>query len=81
MSERVIMDVKLNMSRVLYICIVINTVNENKNSLKKKKKKIFNIDSFPISCQETVKLLGIDIDFQLKFDLHIKENAERLLNS
>jgi hypothetical protein len=32
----------------------------------------FNIESANISCDEVVKLLGIDIDYQLNFDKHIK---------
>ena len=33
---------------------------------------VFQINSVDIYCDETVKLLGIEIDFQLKFDAHIK---------
>ena len=36
-----------------------------------------------LSCEETVKLLGIDIDYQLKFDAHISNlcrNASQQLN-
>jgi hypothetical protein len=33
---------------------------------------IFSIDLVTISCHEVVKLLGIEIDYQLKFDSHIK---------
>jgi hypothetical protein len=33
---------------------------------------VFNIESANISCDEVVKLLGIDIDYQLNFDKHIK---------
>ena len=32
----------------------------------------FYIESANISCDEVVKLLGIDIDYQLNFDKHIK---------
>jgi hypothetical protein len=35
------------------------------------KKPIFSIKDVNISCEDTVKLLGIDIDFLLKFDAHI----------
>ena len=37
-----------------------------------KEKPVFNIESANISCDEVVKLLGIDIDYQLNFDKHIK---------
>jgi hypothetical protein len=33
---------------------------------------VFNIESANISCDEVVKLVGIDIDYQLNFDKHIK---------
>ena len=36
------------------------------------KEPVFNIESANISCDEVVKLLGIDIDYQLNFDKHIK---------
>ena len=36
------------------------------------KESVFNIESANISCDEVVKLLGIDLDFQLNFDKHIK---------
>ena len=36
------------------------------------KKPVFNIQSAKISCDEIVKLLGIDIDYQLNFNHHIK---------
>ena len=42
----------------------------------------FNIGGLEISCQETVKLLGIDIDFLLKFDIHVSRlcrNASKQL--
>jgi hypothetical protein len=34
---------------------------------------VFNIESANISCDEVAKLLGIDIDYQLNFDKHIKK--------
>ena len=37
-----------------------------------KEPAVFNIESANISCDEVVKLLGIDIDYQLNFDKHIK---------
>jgi len=36
------------------------------------KEPVFNIESANISCDEVVKLLGIEIDHQLNFDKHIK---------
>ena len=33
---------------------------------------VFNLDLTTINCEQTVKLLGIDLDFQLNFDAHIK---------
>ena len=36
------------------------------------KKPVFNIESAVISCDEVVKLLCIDIDYQLNFNNHIK---------
>ncbi|KAH3865942.1 hypothetical protein DPMN_028990 [Dreissena polymorpha] len=32
---------------------------------------IFDLDGFSISCDEVVKLLGVDIDCKLKFDSHV----------
>ncbi|KAG1660326.1 hypothetical protein GQR58_022067 [Nymphon striatum] len=32
----------------------------------------FQIDDISIPCEESVKLLGVDIDFKLSFDIHIK---------
>jgi hypothetical protein len=34
------------------------------------KEPVFNIESANISCDEVVKLLSIDIDYQLNFDKH-----------
>jgi hypothetical protein len=36
------------------------------------KEPVINIESANISCDEVVKLLGIDIDYQLNFNKHIK---------
>ena len=36
------------------------------------KESVFNIESANISCDEVVKLLGIDIDYQLNLDKHVK---------
>jgi hypothetical protein len=32
---------------------------------------IIRIQNSTLSCEETVKLLGIEIDYQLNFDIHI----------
>ena len=44
--------------------IAVGTRTFNKNP-------IFNIQSAEIICEQSVKLLGIDIDFKLNFELHI----------
>jgi hypothetical protein len=36
------------------------------------KTPVFKIESAEITCDEVVKLLGIDIDYQLNFNYHIK---------
>ena len=36
------------------------------------KTPVFTIDSVLVPCEESVKLLGIEIDYQLNFDAHIK---------
>ena len=36
------------------------------------KTPVFKIESAEIACDEVVKLLGIDIDYQLNFNYHIK---------
>ena len=41
------------------------------------KSPVFNIGSANISCDEVVKLLGVDIDFQLNFDYHIKNICKK----
>ena len=35
------------------------------------KQPVFNIGNINITCDDSVKLLGVDLDFSLKFDLHI----------
>ena len=42
------------------------------------KEPVFNIESANISCDEVVKLLGIDIDYQLNFDKHIKNICHKV---
>ena len=34
-------------------------------------KPVFKIGEAEVECEETVKLLGVEIDSQLKFDVHI----------
>jgi hypothetical protein len=51
----------------------------NKNA--KPKEPVFNIESANISCDEVVKLLGIDIDYQLNFDKHIKNICRKACHS
>lgn len=38
---------------------------------------IFNLDGFSISCDEVVKLLGVDIDCKLKFDSHVSNICKK----
>ena len=35
------------------------------------KNLVLKISDFEIKCEEAVKLLGVDIDYQLNFDQHI----------
>ena len=37
----------------------------------------FNLDNNKTKCEEHVKLLGVAIDFQLKFDLHISNVCKK----
>ena len=37
----------------------------------------FNIDSAEITCEENVTLLGINIDFMLRFDVHVFQICKR----
>jgi hypothetical protein len=41
------------------------------------KSPIFQIGTANISCDEVVKLLGVDIDFMLNFDCHIKNICKK----
>ena len=41
------------------------------------KSPIFQIGTANISCDEVVKLLGVDIDYMLKFDCHIKNICKK----
>ena len=36
-----------------------------------KKKSSINIQNSDLTCEKTVKLLGIEIDYQLNFDAHV----------
>ena len=38
----------------------------------------FRVGEADIECDETVKLLGVDIDFRLNFDNHISNNVGKL---
>jgi hypothetical protein len=46
---------------------VVNVLQQESNI-----SPIFQIGTANISCDEVVKLLGVDIDFMLNFDCHIK---------
>ena len=42
----------------------------------------FDLDGNSISCDDSAKLLGVTIDFMLKFDIHISELCKnKLLDS
>ena len=41
------------------------------------KKRVFEINDVKISCDESVKLLGVEIDYLLKFDSHISSICKR----
>jgi hypothetical protein len=47
------------------------------------KTPVFNIEAAELTCDEVVKLLGIDTDYQLNFNYHIKNISYvvKLLNS
>ena len=45
--------------------------------LKHEKSPTFNFESINITCDEVVKLLGIDIDFRLSFDNHISNICKK----
>ena len=49
-------------------------VNDNYDTCNKTHAKtpVFKIESAEITCDEVVKLLGIDINYQLNFNYHIK---------
>ena len=61
-------------------CMQANPDNFQAIAVGKKtyvKEPVLNIESANISCDEVVKLLGIDIDYQLNYDKHIKKNICR----
>ena len=65
---------KANPDKFLAIAVCKRTKDENIT---------FNLDDNIIKCEEHVKLLGVIIDFQLNFDLHISnvcKKAYRQLN-
>jgi hypothetical protein len=39
------------------------------------KRPTINIQNFELTCEDSVKLLGIEIDYQLNFDTHIFINT------
>ena len=41
------------------------------------KHPVFNFESVNITCEEDVKLLGVDIDFNLSFDHHIGNKCKK----
>jgi hypothetical protein len=51
-------------------CRLHSCINHNKSP-------IFQIGTANISCDEVVKLLGVDIDYMLKFDCHIKNICKK----
>ena len=48
-----------------------NKMQANPDKYSMAKRPIINIQNIDLSCESTVKLLGIDIDYQLNFDTHI----------
>jgi hypothetical protein len=45
------------------------------------KRPTINIQNFELTCEDSVKLLGIEIDYQLNFDTHISARKAPLLFS
>ena len=41
----------------------------------------FNHENNVINCEESVKLLGVTLDFQLNFDLHISNILDKISNA
>jgi hypothetical protein len=63
-------------SSILIDCMQANPDKFQAIAVGKKtyaKEPVFNTESSNISCDQVVKLLGIDIDYQLNFDKHIKK--------
>ncbi|MCU7801407.1 MAG: reverse transcriptase family protein, partial [gamma proteobacterium symbiont of Lucinoma myriamae] len=75
----ILIDTLQNESEILIEWFRINRMQANPDKFqaiavgKKTFQKVssFQISNSKIDCQEVVKLLGIDIDYQLKFDAHI----------
>ena len=68
-------------SSILIDCMQANPDKFQAIAVGKKtyaKEPVFNIESANISCDEVVKLLGIDIDYQLNFDKHIKNICHKV---
>ena len=42
------------------------------------KRPTINIQNFELTCEDSVKLLGIEIDYQLNFDTHIRDRPFNL---
>ena len=61
-------QMKANPRKFQAIAVGKKTKNENIS---------FNIDNNNIKCDESVKLLGVTIDFQLNFDLHISNICKK----
>ena len=45
------------------------------------KSPVFSFDTVNITSEEVVKLLGVDIDFNLSFDSHISNICKKLHNN
>ena len=45
------------------------------------KSPVFSFDTVNITCEEVVKLLGVDIDFNLSFDSHISNICKKPHNN
>jgi hypothetical protein len=56
--------------------ILTLVLSEKKNTFAKNPS--IQIQNNILSCEETVKLLGIDKDYQLKFDQHIRDRPFNL---
>ena len=70
-------------SLILIKCFLDNQMKANPRKFQaiavgeKNENISFNIDNNNIKCEESVKLLGVTIDFQLNFDLHISNICKK----